>query len=147
LGSHDRLPAGRYADAAAWLRLEQEVGRSLPADYKAIVDAYAPVQLNGHLCLSSHPACAWRNLSEEIRSDADGWTEWRAGESEDLEPHEDPRVLGNRPQLTFGTPDGFIPIASTDQGAAVYPGPVLLEYLPTGPGRRTREVYGPERGM
>ncbi|MFF9063717.1 hypothetical protein ACF09E_00015 [Streptomyces sp. NPDC014891] len=58
----------RYPDPAAWLRLEQELGRELPTDYKAIVDAYAPVQLNGHLYLSSHPACSWRELGEEIRS-------------------------------------------------------------------------------
>ncbi|MGW4205270.1 hypothetical protein [Streptomyces sp. NPDC004726] len=31
--------------------------------------------------------------------------------------------------------------------AAFYPGPVRLEFLPTEPGERTREVRGPERGM
>lgn len=31
--------------------------------------------------------------------------------------------------------------------AAFYPGPVQLEYPPTGPGQRTQEAYGPERGM
>ncbi|MFJ3877160.1 SMI1/KNR4 family protein [Streptomyces sp. NPDC090077] len=187
----------RYADPAAWLRLEQQIGRRLPADYKAIVDAYAPVQLNGHLGLSSHPACAWRNLGEAIRSDVEGRNEWRAWEDDDLEPGADPRVICNRPQIIFGTPDGLIPLADTDQGAAIflapevhgfpdgivvqgsegdwvghpmnfaewlyryligeemagwdsaalYPGPVLLEYLPTGPDQRTREVYGPERSM
>ncbi|MFF0753040.1 hypothetical protein [Streptomyces sp. NPDC004267] len=187
----------RYDDAAAWLRLEQQIGRSLPEDYKAIVDAYAPVQLNGHLSLSAHPACAWRNLAEEMRSDAEGWSEWRAWESDDLEPDADPRLICNRPQITFGTADGLIPLASTDQGAAVflapevhghpdgivvqgsegdwaghpmgfaewlyryligeemagwdsavfYPGPVRLEYLPTEPGQRIRDVRGPERGM
>ncbi|MFD4589008.1 SMI1/KNR4 family protein [Streptomyces sp. NPDC058434] len=109
----------RYADPAAWLRLEQELGRELPTDYKAIVDAYAPVQLNGHLGLSSHPACAWRELGEEIRSTSGIWAEslW---ESYDLEPDEDPRVICNRPQITFGTPDGLISLASTDQGAAIF---------------------------
>ncbi|MEV8006224.1 SMI1/KNR4 family protein [Streptomyces parvus] len=186
----------RYADPAAWLRLEQELGRRLPTDYKAIVDAYAPVQLNGHLYLSSHPGCAGRELGEEIRSTSRVWTEslW---ESYDLAPAEDPRVICNRPEITSGTPDGLIPLAGTDQGAAVflapevhgfpdgvvvqgaegewaghamtfaewlyrylngeemagwdsaafYPGPVWLEYLPTEPGERTREAYGPERGM
>ncbi|MEV7525951.1 hypothetical protein [Streptomyces sp. NPDC091371] len=187
----------RYGDPAAWLRLEREIGRGLPADYKAIVDAYAPVQLNGHLFLSSHPACAWRNLGEQIRSDAKGWDEWREWESEDLEPDADPRVICNRPQITFGSADGLIPLADTDQGAAIfaasevhgYPdgivvqgaegdwaghpmsfaewlyryltgeemagwgsavlhtGPTRLEYLPTGPGERTREVHGPERDV
>lgn len=31
--------------------------------------------------------------------------------------------------------------------AAFYRGPVQLEYPPTGPGQRTQEAYGPERGM
>lgn len=31
--------------------------------------------------------------------------------------------------------------------AAFYPGSVRLEYPPTGPGQRTQEAYGPERGM
>ncbi|MFC8654237.1 SMI1/KNR4 family protein [Streptomyces parvus] len=186
----------RYADPAAWLRLEQELGRRLPTDYKAIVDAYAPVQLNGHLYLSSHPGCAGRELGEEIRSTSRVWTEslW---ESYDLAPAEDPRVICNRPEITFGTSDGLIPLAGTDQGAAIflapevhgfpdgvvvqgaegewaghamtfaewlyrylngeemagwdsaafYPGPVRLEYLPTEPGERTREAYGPDRGL
>ncbi|WP_123082921.1 hypothetical protein [Streptomyces sp. ADI95-16] len=187
----------RYNDPAAWLHLEQEIDRRLPADYKAIVDAYAPVQLNGSLYLSSHPACAWRNLGEEIRSDAEVWSEWRAWESDDLEPDADPRVICNRPQITFGSSDGLIPLASTDQGAAIflapevhgypdgivvqgsegdwvghtmdfaewlyryltgeemagwdsaalYPGPVLLAYLPTGPDERTREAYGLARDV
>ncbi|MFG2435793.1 hypothetical protein [Streptomyces sp. NPDC048508] len=37
---------GRFADAAVWHRLEEDVGRALPADYKQVVDAYAPVQIN-----------------------------------------------------------------------------------------------------
>ncbi|MFD8020471.1 hypothetical protein ACFV6G_08610 [Streptomyces lavendulae] len=187
----------RYNDPAAWLHLEQQIDRRLPADYKAIVDAYAPVQLNGNLYLSSHPACAWRNLGQEIRSEAEGWSEWRSWESDDLEPDADPRVICNRSQINFGSSDGLIPLASTDRGAAVFlapevhgysdgivvqgsegdwvghamgfaewlyryligeemagwasgalhPGPVLLEYLPTGPDERTREAYGPARDM
>jgi hypothetical protein len=112
-------------------------------------------------------------------------------------PDDDPRVFCNLPQLSFGTAEGLIPLAATDQGAAVfgapraygssdgvvvqgaegdwvghamgfsewlyryligeetagwdsaafYPGPVRLEYPPTGPGQRTQEAYGPERGM
>ncbi|MDD9380856.1 SMI1/KNR4 family protein [Streptomyces sp. ZAF1911] len=187
----------RYNDPVAWLHLEQELGRRLPADYKAIVDAYAPVQLNGNLYLSSHPACAWRNLGQEIRSEAESRSEWRSWESDDLGPDADPRVICNRPQITFGSSDGLIPLASTDQGAAVFlapevhgysdgivvqgsegdwaghamdfaewlyrylageemagwasaalhPGPVLLEYLPTGPDERTREAHGPDQDM
>ncbi|WP_234314073.1 MULTISPECIES: hypothetical protein [unclassified Streptomyces] len=126
--------------------------------------------------------------------------EWRAGESEVLEPDADPRVICNRPRIVFGTPDGLIPLCGTGRGADVFlapevhgfpdgmvvqgaeddrvghpmtfaewlyryligeetagwgstahhSGPVRLEYLPTGgpgEGERTREVYGPERGI
>ncbi|MFE7044421.1 hypothetical protein ACFU9X_34845 [Streptomyces atratus] len=31
--------------------------------------------------------------------------------------------------------------------ATLYPGPVLLEYLPTAPGQRTRDAHGPEHGL
>ncbi|SCF63838.1 hypothetical protein GA0115255_101102 [Streptomyces sp. Ncost-T6T-2b] len=41
----------RYAGPAAWLGLEEELGRTFPGDCKQIVDAYAPVQINGHLTL------------------------------------------------------------------------------------------------
>ncbi|GCB46680.1 SMI1/KNR4 family protein [Streptomyces sp. NL15-2K] len=36
----------RLADPAAWLRLEERLGRSLPADYKRIVDTYAHAAMN-----------------------------------------------------------------------------------------------------
>ncbi|MFE2064056.1 hypothetical protein ACFXDH_16865 [Streptomyces sp. NPDC059467] len=48
-------PSWRYRDPEAWHRLESELGVGLPEDFKEIVDAYAPVQLNGHLYLT-HPA-------------------------------------------------------------------------------------------
>ena len=64
----------RYADPAAWLSLEEELGRTFPADYKRIVDAYAPVQINGHLTLS-HPASSRWNLGKEIRSASEVWAD------------------------------------------------------------------------
>ncbi|WP_326659034.1 hypothetical protein [Streptomyces canus] len=45
----------RFAEPSAWDRLYADLGVRLPADYRVIVDAYAPIQLNGHLYLS-HPA-------------------------------------------------------------------------------------------
>ncbi|WP_329557971.1 hypothetical protein OG711_00250 [Streptomyces uncialis] len=75
---------GRLTDPAAWLKLEGELGRTLPSDYKRIVDAYAPVQINGHLSLA-HPASGSWNLGAEMRSTApSGWstrTPYRAGPS------------------------------------------------------------------
>ncbi|PBD02279.1 hypothetical protein BX281_10533 [Streptomyces sp. Ag82_O1-15] len=185
----------RLADPAAWLRLEEGLGRGLPEDYKRIIDTYAPVQINGHLALS-HPASGRFNLGEDIRSMSATWAE-SAWESHVTGPDDDPRVFCSLPHLSFGTAEGLIPLAATDQGAAVfvaprvhgfsdamvvqgaegdwvghtmafaewlyryligeemagwdsavfYPGPVRLEYLPTGPSQRTQEAYGPEREM
>lgn len=53
----------RHADPAAWVSLKEELGRTFPADCKQIVDAHAPVQIDGHLTLS-HPASEWGNLGE-----------------------------------------------------------------------------------
>lgn len=108
----------RFADPAAWLGLEEELGRKLPMDYKQIVDAYAPVQINGHLCLS-HPASEWWNLGEEIRRVSEAWPE-SAWESHVTGPDDDPRVFCNLPQLSFGTAEGLVLLAATDQGAAVF---------------------------
>ncbi|MFF2130724.1 hypothetical protein ACFVW1_36240 [Streptomyces olivochromogenes] len=185
----------RFAKPAAWLRLEEELGRELLTDYKQIVDAYAPVQINGHLTLS-HPASHWWNLGETMRSTSQTWSQ-SAWESYVTGPEDDPRVFCDLPQLSFGTAEGLVPLAATDQGAAVfgaprvhgfsdgvvvqgaegdwvghpmtfaewlyryligeemagwdsaavYPGPVWLEYPPAGPGQHTREAYGPECGM
>ncbi|MCX4803720.1 hypothetical protein ACFWWM_03740 [Streptomyces sp. NPDC058682] len=71
----------RPGDPDAWLRLEQEIGRELPADHKSIIDAHAPVLLHGHLYLTSRA-----DLGGTIREDAETWNEWRAGESEALAP-------------------------------------------------------------
>ncbi|WP_416985752.1 SMI1/KNR4 family protein [Streptomyces sp. T028] len=112
-------PPGRYRDTEAWLKLETELAVGLPADYKEIVDGYAPVQINGHLYLS-HPATERWNLGERIRSTADAWSqiEW-----DDGEPEGDPRVSLRVPDLVFGTPDGLIPIASTDRGETIFYAP------------------------
>jgi len=57
------VPSWRYRDPEAWHKLENDLGVMLPADYKEIVDAYAPVHINGHLYLS-HPATSRWNLGE-----------------------------------------------------------------------------------
>ncbi|MFD3337461.1 hypothetical protein ACFWV1_33255 [Streptomyces sp. NPDC058700] len=69
-------------------------------------------------------------MGEEIRSTSRVWAE-SLGESYDLAPDEDPRVICNRPQITFGTPDGLIPLAGTDQGAAIFLAPEVYG-LPDG---------------
>jgi hypothetical protein len=113
-------PSWRYRDPAAWRNLENDLGVSLPADYKEIVDAYAPVYVNGHLYLS-HPATERWNLGERIRSTSEAWSQidWDEGE-----PEGDPRVSLGVPDLVFGTREGLIPIAGTDRGEEIFYAPL-----------------------
>ncbi len=118
----------RYADPAAWDRLHAEIRIRLPSDYQVLVDAYAPIQLNGHLYLT-HPATERWNLGQEIRDTVRAWSDvpW-----DDLDPDEDPRLLFGLEELRFGTRNGIWPIASTDRGDTVFfvaagdPAPWLL---------------------
>ncbi|WP_324788811.1 SMI1/KNR4 family protein [Streptomyces sp. H51] len=112
-------PLSRYRDPAAWRELESSLGLSLPADYREIIDGYAPVQINGHLYLG-HPATERWNLGEWIRSTADAWSQidwdW-------AEPEGDPRASLGIEELVFGTADGLIPIGSTDRGETIFLAP------------------------
>lgn len=111
----------RYANPAAWDRLHEDLGMRLPSDYRILIDAYAPVQLNGHLYLH-HPATERWNLGTEIRNTARAWSQvpW-----DDADPDEDPRVLFGLEELVFGAENGLWPITSTDRGETVFlaPGP------------------------
>ncbi|MGZ9935400.1 SMI1/KNR4 family protein [Streptomyces sp. NC-S4] len=106
----------RHADSASWDRLHTELGIRLPTDYQTLVDAYAPIQLNGHLYLH-HPATERWNLGQYIRDTVRAWSEvsW-----DDLDPDEDPRLLFELAELNFGTRDGLWPIAGTDRGEVVF---------------------------
>ncbi|MER5565958.1 SMI1/KNR4 family protein [Streptomyces goshikiensis] len=108
-------PPRRYADPSAWARLEGELGFPLPDDYKAIVDGYAPVKLNGHLYLD-HPATERWNLGESIRRTSAAWAEipW----DEDIDG--DPRIALGLDEMEFGTERGLTPIASADSGQTVF---------------------------
>lgn len=66
-----------------------------------IVDAYAPVQLNGHLCWG-HPATVRWNLGQEIRATFQAWSEVPWDEL-DLDADEDPRHLLGLEEPRFGT--------------------------------------------
>ena len=107
----------RYADPSAWNRLQEELGVELPVDYKAIVDAYAPIKLNGHLYLH-HPATERWNLTTQIRDTVQAWSAiaW----DDVLDADEDPRLLFGLTDLTFGTDPGLWPITSTDRGETVF---------------------------
>ncbi|WP_327302200.1 SMI1/KNR4 family protein [Streptomyces sp. NBC_01298] len=106
----------RYTDPAAWDRLHTELGIRLPTGYQTLVDAYAPIQLNGHLSLH-HPATARWNLGDWIQDTARAWSEvsW-----DELDPDEAPRLLFGLTELSFGTRNGLWPIASTNRGETLF---------------------------
>ncbi|MFE2287469.1 SMI1/KNR4 family protein [Streptomyces sp. NPDC059443] len=106
---------GRRSEPAEWLKIESDLGFALPDDYKALVDAYAPVKLNGHLVLN-HPATPRWNLGEYIRDTSRAWSEVPWGEDVDG----DPRIVLNLDELEFGTLRGLTPIASADSGQTVF---------------------------
>lgn len=105
-----------YADPSAWDRLQEELGVELPADYKAVVDAFAPIKINEHLYLK-HPATERWNLAKEIQDTAQAWSDvsW-----DDIDPDDDPRLQLGLTELTFGTDPGLWPITSTDRGETVF---------------------------
>ncbi|MEU2069206.1 SMI1/KNR4 family protein [Streptomyces anulatus] len=108
----------RYADPIAWDRLHEQLDIRLPTDYRALVDAYAPTHLNGHLYLL-HPATARWNLGQWITDTVRAWNDVPWDEL-DLDADEDPRVLFGLTGLSFGTRNGLWPIASTDRGETIF---------------------------
>ncbi|WNO66132.1 SMI1/KNR4 family protein [Streptomyces sp. AM2-3-1] len=108
----------RFADPVAWERLHADLGIQLPPDYRVLVDAYAPIQINGHLYLH-HPATERWNLGQEIRSGIQAWSgvPW---DDLDLDADEDPRQLFGLDELSFGSRNGLWPIASTDRGETIF---------------------------
>lgn len=106
---------GRRLDPEVWERIEDDLGFALPDDYKALVDAYAPVKLNGHLILN-HPETPRWNLREFIRDTCLAWSEIPWGDDVDG----DPRVVLNLAEMEFGTLHGLTPIASADSGQTIF---------------------------
>ncbi|MFB7621025.1 SMI1/KNR4 family protein [Kitasatospora sp. NPDC056181] len=113
----------RYASASAWAGLEAEIGIAFPEDYKAVVDAYAPIQINGHLFLS-HPATERWNLGKEIRDTSRTWAALDWDRERWLEPEENIRAVLGLEEVRFGTKDGLIPITSTDRGELIFLAPL-----------------------
>jgi hypothetical protein len=106
----------RYADPSAWERLERTLGFGLPEDYKRVVDAFAPADINGHLTLA-HPATERFNLGTWIRETSEAWAQvpW-----DEYRPEGDPRDILGTKELRFGTRDGLLPCASTDRGETLF---------------------------
>ncbi|MFD0380266.1 hypothetical protein [Streptomyces sp. NPDC127112] len=111
----------RCTDAVAWLRLEDELGRSLPADFKAIADMYGACQINHHLYLH-RPTDGWWDLGTWMRRISRLWSQEEVVR-QGVEPHLDPRVICGLPTITFGTAQGLIPLAGTDQGHLIFLAP------------------------
>ncbi|MEV5944459.1 SMI1/KNR4 family protein [Streptomyces sp. NPDC051994] len=82
------------------------------------MDAFVPIQINGHLYLS-HPATERWNLGQNIRSTIKVWSEVPWG-ALDLDADEDPRLLFGLDELSFGTRNGLWPIASTNRGETIF---------------------------
>ncbi|MEU3776914.1 hypothetical protein AB0F11_27635 [Streptomyces sp. NPDC032472] len=114
-------PQADGATPAAWMSLEGELGRSLPADYKAIADAYGARQINHHLYLD-RPRTGWRDLGAWMRRTSQLWSQEKAVK-EGVESPVDPRVVFGLPEITFGTAEGLIPLAGTDQGHIIFLAP------------------------
>jgi hypothetical protein len=68
-------PQDRYADPAAWVKLEGGLGLALPNDFKRVVDAYAPILVNGDLYLH-HPTTERWNLGADIRDSVRAWSDF-----------------------------------------------------------------------
>ncbi|MFF1794890.1 SMI1/KNR4 family protein [Kitasatospora sp. NPDC058263] len=94
----------------SWSGLEEALGVELPADFKEIVAAYAPVQLNGHLILW-HPETALFNLMDRVNRNVVAFEsiDWQAG-----------TIMFRGEVPRFGGPDGLIPIAGTDRGETIF---------------------------
>ncbi|MFX4293309.1 SMI1/KNR4 family protein [Streptomyces bohaiensis] len=116
-------PRGHGEDAAAWARLETELGCELPADFKRVSELHAPVEINGHMSLH-HPATQKWNLAERIAGVARAFGEvawdWEfmAG---------DPRPALGTTELTFGGPGGLVPVLGTDRGERVFWAPRVVD--------------------
>ncbi|WP_171110466.1 MULTISPECIES: SMI1/KNR4 family protein [Streptomyces] len=108
----------RYAQPSAWSASTPISADGLPPDYRVIVDAYAPIQLNGHLYLSHLATERW-NLAQWIRDTIHAWSEVPWDEL-DLDADEDPRRLFGLEELSFGTRNGLWPIACTDRGETIF---------------------------
>ncbi|OSP40173.1 hypothetical protein B7767_27710 [Streptomyces sp. 13-12-16] len=106
----------RYADPSARGRLRAGLGVRLPTDYQTLVDACAPIQLDGHLYLR-HPATERCNPGQDVRDTIRARSEvsW-----DDLDPDEDPRLLFGLAESSFGTRNGLWPIAGTGRGETLF---------------------------
>ncbi|MFI6523599.1 SMI1/KNR4 family protein [Streptomyces uncialis] len=67
-------PRFLWSDPEPWNLLEQELGITFPADFRAITDAYGPVLINDKLRLD-HPGHPFRNLGRSIKEEIEYWLE------------------------------------------------------------------------
>ncbi|MFJ1754093.1 hypothetical protein [Kitasatospora sp. NPDC088134] len=88
-----------------WGEVEGLLGIELPADFKEIVETYAPVTLNHHLVLT-RPGTRFFDLAERLGPQIRGLEEsdWDGA-----------GVTFRGATPTFGGPDGLIPVARTDR--------------------------------
>jgi hypothetical protein len=95
--------------AAAWERLEASLDVVVPDDYRKVVEAYAPVQVNWHLYFL-HPA-----------EDLGMWMERTIESFRETTWDEDVMCPGfEETGPRFGGGKGMVPLATTDRGEYVF---------------------------
>lgn len=104
-------PSRHGATPGVWQALEEELGASLPGDYKEFIDSYAPVRVNSHLHFD-HPAHPQWNLGKWIEETVDAY---REVEWDELTC---PDFVSSEP--SFGAPDGLVPLFGSDRGECFF---------------------------
>ncbi|MGW0313314.1 SMI1/KNR4 family protein [Streptomyces flavidovirens] len=106
-------PKSAETDDSAWRDIEQRFGLVLPGDYKAFIDAYAPVVLNWHLHFD-HPASERWNLGVWMQETVEAYEglEW-----DDLSSAS---FADGGPSFGSG---GLIPAMGSDRGECVFLSP------------------------
>ena len=95
-----------WTDPTPWTEVEREFGLEFPADFREIVNAYGPVQINGQLYLAHPAGHLLHNLGESIRGD--------------LELFREQDMAEYLPSPAGANPGELVPVASARTGEWVF---------------------------
>ncbi|BAU87350.1 hypothetical protein SLA_6483 [Streptomyces laurentii] len=99
-------PRFNWSDPVPWTELEREFGVGLPADFRAIVDAYGSVLVNGQLYLIHPAGHLLHSLGDTIRRDLELWR--------------DEDMVEYLPSAVGSAPGELMPVATATTGEAVF---------------------------
>ncbi|MFF0473168.1 SMI1/KNR4 family protein [Streptomyces sp. NPDC004284] len=99
-------PRFNWSDPAPWTGLERELGVEFPADFRAIVDAYGSISINGQLFLKHPAGHLLHELGKDIGLDLEFWRE------EDM--------AGFLPGRAGAGPGELLPVATATTGETVF---------------------------